>query len=30
MGPAYDQLRKALGEETWMTWQKLVDQARVA
>ena len=30
MGPAYDQLRKALGEETWATWQKLVDQARVA
>lgn len=30
MGPAYDQLRKALGEETWTTWQKLVDQARVA
>lgn len=28
MGPAYDQLRKALGEETWATWTKLVAAAR--
>ena len=30
MGPAYDQLRKALGEETWTAWQRLVDAGRVA
>jgi tripartite ATP-independent transporter DctP family solute receptor len=28
MGPAYDQLRKALGEETWQTWTKLVETGR--
>lgn len=28
MGPAYDQLRKALGEETWNNWTKLVAAAR--
>ena len=28
MGPAYDQLRKALGEETWNSWSKLVAAAR--
>ena len=28
MGPAYDQLRKALGEETWNSWTKLVAAAR--
>ena len=28
MGPAYDQLRKALGEETWTAWTKLVAAAR--
>ena len=28
MGPAYDQLKKALGDETWNTWSKFVDQAR--
>jgi tripartite ATP-independent transporter DctP family solute receptor len=28
MGPAYDQLRKALGEETWAAWTKLVAAAR--
>ena len=29
MGPAYDQLRKALGEETWTSWTKLVAAARL-
>lgn len=28
MGPAYDQLRKALGDETWNTWTKFVESAR--
>ena len=28
MQPAYDQLRAALGEETWTTWAELVDAAR--
>ena len=28
MGPAYDQLRKALGNDTWTAWVKLVAQAR--
>jgi tripartite ATP-independent transporter DctP family solute receptor len=28
MGPAYDQLRKALGDQTWNTWSKFVDAAR--
>jgi tripartite ATP-independent transporter DctP family solute receptor len=28
MGPAYEQLRKALGEETWNSWTKLVAAAR--
>lgn len=28
MGPAYDQLRKALGEDTWAAWTKLVAAAR--
>jgi tripartite ATP-independent transporter DctP family solute receptor len=28
MGPAYDQLRKALGDQTWNTWAKFVDSAR--
>ncbi|MBN9437751.1 TRAP transporter substrate-binding protein [Bosea sp. (in: a-proteobacteria)] len=28
MGPAYDQLRKALGDETWNSWTKLVAAAR--
>ena len=28
MGPAYDQLRKALGNDTWTAWEKLVAQAR--
>lgn len=28
MGPAYDQLRKALGDDTWTAWEKLVAQAR--
>lgn len=28
MGPAYDQLRKALGEDTWNAWTKLVTAAR--
>ncbi|WP_332685288.1 TRAP transporter substrate-binding protein [Bosea sp. (in: a-proteobacteria)] len=28
MGPAYEQLRKALGEETWNSWSKLVAAAR--
>jgi tripartite ATP-independent transporter DctP family solute receptor len=28
MGPAYEQLRKALGEETWTAWTKLVAAAR--
>lgn len=30
MGPAYDQLRKALGDETWTTWEKFVNAARSA
>lgn len=30
MGPAYDQLRKALGEPTWNEWTKLVSAARTA
>lgn len=28
MGPAYDQLRKALGADTWTSWTKLVAAAR--
>lgn len=28
MAPAYAQLRKVLGEETWSTWSKLVEAAR--
>jgi TRAP-type transport system periplasmic protein len=28
MGPAYEQLRKALGEDTWNAWTKLVAAAR--
>jgi len=28
MGPAYAQLKKVLGDETWNTWSKLVDAAR--
>ncbi len=28
MGPAYEQLRKALGDETWNSWTKLVAAAR--
>jgi TRAP-type transport system periplasmic protein len=28
MGPAYVQLKKVLGEETWNAWSKLVDAAR--
>ncbi|WP_332688430.1 TRAP transporter substrate-binding protein, partial [Bosea sp. (in: a-proteobacteria)] len=28
MGPAYEQLRKALGEEAWNSWTKLVAAAR--
>jgi tripartite ATP-independent transporter DctP family solute receptor len=28
MGPAYDQLRAALGDQTWNTWTKLVASAR--
>jgi len=28
MGPAYDQLRKVLGEDTWTTWAKFVAAAR--
>ncbi|MCU4179490.1 TRAP transporter substrate-binding protein [Bosea sp. BH3] len=30
MGPAYDQLRKALGEDVWNAWTKLVSEARTA
>jgi tripartite ATP-independent transporter DctP family solute receptor len=30
MEPAYAQLRKALGDDTWNTWTKLVAAARVA
>jgi hypothetical protein len=30
MDPAYAQLRKALGEETWNAWTKLVAAARMA
>ncbi|WP_158639322.1 TRAP transporter substrate-binding protein [Elioraea rosea] len=30
MGPAYDQLKRALGEETWNTWAGLVRSARTA
>ena len=30
MGPAYDQLKKALGEETWNTWAAFVKAARAA
>lgn len=30
MGPAYDQLRKALGDKTWDEWTKLVAAARTA
>lgn len=30
MGPAYEQLRKALGEKTWDEWTKLVAAARTA
>jgi tripartite ATP-independent transporter DctP family solute receptor len=28
MGPAYDVLRKSLGDETWNTWTKMVSAAR--
>lgn len=28
MGPAYDQLRRALGDETWTAWTKLVETGR--
>jgi TRAP-type C4-dicarboxylate transport system substrate-binding protein len=28
MGPAYDQLKQALGENTWNTWSKFVAAAR--
>jgi hypothetical protein len=28
MGPAYAQLKKVLGEDTWAAWSKLVDAAR--
>jgi len=28
MGPAYEQLKKALGDETWDTWAALVKEAR--
>jgi len=28
MGPAYAQLKKVLGEDTWASWSKLVDAAR--
>jgi len=30
MAPAYDQLRKALGEDTWNTWAAFVKEARAA
>lgn len=30
MGPAYDQLRRALGEETWTSWTKLVETGRMS
>lgn len=30
MGPAYDQLKKALGEDTWKTWAAFVKEARAA
>jgi len=30
MGPAYDQLRRALGEETWTSWTKLVETGRIS
>jgi tripartite ATP-independent transporter DctP family solute receptor len=30
MGPAYDQLRRALGEQVWNTWEGLVNTARRA
>jgi len=30
MGPAYEQLRKALGDKTWDEWSKLVAAARAA
>ncbi|WP_048709878.1 TRAP transporter substrate-binding protein [Microvirga massiliensis] len=30
MAPAYDQLRKALGEQTWNTWSGFVNAARSA
>ena len=28
MGPAYLQLKKVLGEDTWASWSKLVEAAR--
>jgi len=28
MGPAYAQLKKVLGDDTWAAWAKLVDAAR--
>ena len=28
MGPAYDVLKKSLGDDTWNTWSKLVASAR--
>ena len=28
MGPAYDVLRKSLGEDTWNSWSKLVAAAK--
>lgn len=30
MGPAYDQLKKALGEDVWNTWSGFVNAARTA
>ncbi len=30
MGPAYDQLRRALGEQAWTSWEGLVNAARRA
>jgi hypothetical protein len=28
MGPAYDVLRKSLGDETWTAWTGMVNAAR--
>jgi hypothetical protein len=30
MGPAYEQLKRALGDETWNTWAGFVNAARTA